>query len=144
MARWKGGNKGHTRGMKLERGNGATYINAKGQKRMTRLYTIWCDMRKRGGMIMREGFSRDRHRFYYSHVTVCNEWAHSFAAFAFWAYLTGYADGLTIDRIDWRRGYCPENCRWATRAEQNREHRRPWGSVTRHGKPVDGGKCGAR
>ena len=23
-------------------------------------------------------------------------------------------------RIDWRRGYCPDNCRWATHKEQNK------------------------
>ncbi len=26
----------------------------------------------------------------------------------------------TIDRKDWRKGYCPENCRWATYSEQNK------------------------
>ena len=35
-----------------------------------------------------------------------------------WAILAGYRDDLTIDRIDWRKGYCPENCRWATYSQQ--------------------------
>ena len=31
-----------------------------------------------------------------------------------------YKEGLTIDRIDSKGNYCKDNCRWATRADQNR------------------------
>ena len=30
----------------------------------------------------------------------------------------GYTDNLTIDRADNEKGYCPDNCRWVTRAVQ--------------------------
>ncbi len=52
-------------------------------------------------------------------VLACDEWR-DFAAFHFWAILAGYRDDLTIDRIDRRKGNCPENCRWATHSEQNK------------------------
>lgn len=56
-------------------------------------------------------------------ITICEEWLSDFWSFHDWALAHGYADGLTIDRINNDKGYSPDNCRWATRADQNRNKR---------------------
>ena len=58
-------------------------------------------------------------------ISVCDEWLKSFEAFQDWALANGYADNLTIDRIDNDGNYCPENCRWVTTDVQNRNKRHP-------------------
>ena len=54
-------------------------------------------------------------------IRVCDEWWNSFSAFLDWALSHGYRIGLTIDRIDRNKGYCPENCQWLTRSENTRK-----------------------
>lgn len=52
-------------------------------------------------------------------ITICPEW-HSYKAFETWALTSGYADGLTIERKDYNKGYEPDNCMWVDRKTQAR------------------------
>lgn len=57
---------------------------------------------------------------WYKNINVCNEWMKEPVKFYEWALNNGWAPGLTIDRIDPAKDYCPENCRFLTRAENAR------------------------
>lgn len=81
----------------------------------TRLYSIWSKMRSRCNRKKDPAF-----RFYGAKgIKVCEEWENDFLSFKEWAELNGYTDKLTIDRIDSKKGYSPDNCRWLTPSENS-------------------------
>lgn len=84
----------------------------------SKLYRVWDSMVRRCHNSNHKAFPRYGGRG----ISVCAEWR-KYAAFKAWAESSGYAEGLSIDRINNDAGYCPENCRWATAKQQqnNRE-----------------------
>lgn len=47
-------------------------------------------------------------------IRLCNEWNNDYEKFKIWSLKNGYKEeaGLSIDRIDSNKDYCPENCQW--------------------------------
>lgn len=84
-----------------------------------KLFLLWETMRGRCNNPNRERFKDYGGRG----IKVCKEWNESCESFCKWALANGYKDGLQIDRIDNDGDYCPENCRFVTPKQNNRNRR---------------------
>jgi len=54
-------------------------------------------------------------------ITVCSSWLTSYRTFE--SDMLPRPPGTTLDRIDNNLGYSPDNCKWSTRTEQQRNQR---------------------
>lgn len=90
--------------------------NLKHGKSQTRIYKIWKAMKDRC-------YNENNVQYYLwggKGIKVCDEWLNDFMNFYNWSMKNGYADNLSIDRIDGDKNYSPLNCRWSTKKQQAR------------------------
>ena len=90
-----------------------------GNKKDHPLYQTWKSMKQRCS----NPNSPDYPNYGGRGIEVCDEWKNDFEMFV---YHLGPKPSPehTLDRVDNDWHYCPENCRWATKAEQQRNSRR--------------------
>ena len=101
---------------KRERTCEAHTIHGESGSNRTLLYRVWSSMLNRCSDKTQKNYGGRG-------IKVCEEWR-AFIAFRDWALEHGYRKGLEIDRIDNDGDYCPENCRWVTHSDNQRNTRR--------------------
>lgn len=81
-----------------------------------KLFRTWIDMRNRCYFINHNRFEH----YGGKGIKVCDIWRDDFIEFYRWAIANGWKKGLSLDRKENNKGYQPDNCRWITVKEQNR------------------------
>lgn len=84
-----------------------------------RLYSIYQNMKQR---------CYDENSITYKNygkrgIKICDEWLNDYSKFYNWSIENNYQNNLSIDRINNDGDYCPQNCRWATKEEQQNNTR---------------------
>ena len=102
---------------KRNRTHGNTAMPNGGKR--TKEYGSWCGMKARCHNPNDPAFNHYGARG----ITVCDSWFNDFHAFLADMGKAPSANH-SIDRIDNNKGYSQDNCRWATKSEQNRNTRR--------------------
>lgn len=105
------GHKGKTNG----RYKTGLCMKIEGQK-ISSLYNSWQGMKRRCFSVNNPKYPRYGGRG----ITVCKEWL-DIIGFQKWALANGWKEGMSIDRIDNDKDYCPENCRWISISENSRK-----------------------
>ena len=93
-------------------------------KEFNQLHSVWMDIGNR----TTKNHKHNRSCYKKHNIKMCEEWKNNFRSFYNWAIKNGYKyeklpngfNKYTIDRIDPYKGYYPENCRWITIQEQQR------------------------
>ena len=105
----------------------------RGRWRACRLYGAWRAMRYRCLNSNAEHYKNYGGRG----VSICPEWS-DYAVFRQWAIANGYRKGLSLDRKDNDGNYEPNNCRWATAAQQANNRRTVRGAAHHKAKLTEG------
>lgn len=85
----------------------------------SKLHRIWLAMRQRCLNPKSKSFKDYGGRG----ICVCADWD-EYSNFKAWALAHGYKEGLSIERIGVNGNYCPENCTWIPKGDQNKNTRR--------------------
>ena len=102
-----------------------------GNVKTDRLYRLYRGIIQRTTTLRKDNHN---HTYIEKGIVMCDDWRNDFNKFKEWALENGYdylktANEQTIDRIDNNKGYCPENCRFISRKENNQNMHKKKGII---------------